>query len=150
MTSNYLEPEWLIIWIYFVWSVYSLILCQQKGYILYDLYTRSFFVNRDVTFRDHTCPFTKQKFTSQSLFVDTTPNLRFFTDTTDIIFYVPTRLNESAGTQTPTKALTDFTMENQTSAHISDPQDHIEEEIYVQQSMLATSITKNHQNDQSN
>ncbi|XP_075085054.1 uncharacterized protein LOC142168292 [Nicotiana tabacum] len=122
----------------------------QKVYVLYDLYTHSFFVNRDVTFRGDTFPFTKQKFTTQPLFVDTTPNSRIFIDTSDIIFDVPTRLNESAGTQTPTKALTDFTMENQTSAHISDPQDHIEEETSAQQPIPVMHITENHQNDQLN
>lgn len=122
----------------------------HKGYVLYDLYTHSLFINREVTFREDIFSFTKQKSTTQPLFVDTTPNSGIFTDTSNIIFDVPTRLNESAGTQPPTEALTDFTMENQTSAHISDPQDHIEEETLVQQPIPAMPITENHQNDQPN
>ncbi|XP_075086222.1 uncharacterized protein LOC142168944 [Nicotiana tabacum] len=66
----------------------------HKGYILYDLDNKLFFINRDVIFREDIFPFKETLPSVTHLFVDTIPSISSYIDDTNIVF------ETSAGQQT--------------------------------------------------
>ncbi|XP_019254158.1 PREDICTED: uncharacterized protein LOC109232917 [Nicotiana attenuata] len=58
----------------------------HKGYVLYDLGNRSFFINRDVIFKENIFPFKRTNSSSIPIFIDTTTNVGSYMDNSEIFF----------------------------------------------------------------
>nr|XP_016479842.1 PREDICTED: uncharacterized protein LOC107801087 [Nicotiana tabacum] len=112
----------------------------HKGYVLYDLGSKSFFINRDVIFKENIFPFKRAESSSTSIFLDTTTNVESYMHNSDA--FLEQRFNTLTDTRNSRNSTTanDSVAENYNSESVQDFQNHntTEEDIQTYQNYHST------------